>query len=547
MLEFLKRRRKQPADPFADAASANRWLDEVIEQNGTEAHDAVARLVQGWHEQSVQLSSSALDAVFVFHERTSGLHEQLLGSVLLNSRMPPVLEAELRARCLAWADAFLTIMQRLGALAPGVLQGRDLQKYLPRAEVLQLQLLGEKARWCYLRQQQPDAAFWHEVHGIYSRAEQRGTHGQEVALVFEGSSTVEDQYLILAMLALLANGSLSPLQLDAAWHVLQELSNRMTLSRSAGYGKSFAVELDRDRPPVRAGMISSSSARYWSTEELVQQLGEWLGQLESGQGISGGRLWRGLDAGLIRLMMRCWAPQDVRHERAARSIVDGEVMLVHRLSTIHRVVREHDEQSSRGEADDPRGGFDQAVDLRVYGFVTQRPVEREASALPVDSSPPVWVKGRVDNVSETGLGVFVAGDGLDWLAIGRLVAYRENEADSWRLGIVRRMRRDEDERFFLGVECIAKQPLAAVLRSANQRIVDQGIPEEQVWRNGLIGLFAPTEGREHRLLMPSAWSVPDRMFHMEVRGKTFQITLGRAVETGSDWSWVVIGDARPLD
>ncbi|GGY07235.1 hypothetical protein [Paludibacterium paludis] len=550
MLGLFKRKPKPSENPFDGPEAAAAWLAASLDNEGPAAHATVARRIQTWKRAGACPGKPQLDALFVLYQGSWALHQQLMGNVLLNTRMPEALENDLREKSLEWSSAFLSVLIPLTHLPASSEERQWLAPSLPLVSVLTLTLLAEQARWRYMRHLEPDSAFWRTLHKTYAHSEAAGFAGQDVVLNDgEPPTTVEDLYLGILMLSLLPYGSLTTLQLDAAWQVLQELSTRMSLIRRRDAWSSFEVRLGGDRPAMRPSDDGASAmSRYWTTEVLSEELQEWLALLESGRPLPDSimRRPRGLDAGVLRILLRSWAPQVVRIDRAARTGDDGQVDLIHRLPAIHAVLREQEDEHG-DDAGEESKGFDRAVDLRVYGFVTHRAPERVVQEKPRVAGPLV-VRADIDNVSRSGIGLELSEEGQEWLAAGRLVAFRRLSESMWALGIIRRIKRKEGGRCFLGIETIGDQAIAASLRPTDQRMVEAGLPTEHVWRNGMIAIHLPSHGPEQsgsRLIMPSAWCVPDRPFFMDVRGKTIQLTLGRMIESGSDWALVDLVDVTP--
>ncbi|XLM21645.1 hypothetical protein MKD33_06570, partial [Chromobacterium piscinae] len=69
-------------------------------------------------------------------------------------------------------------------------------------------------------------------------------------------------------------------------------------------------------------------------------------------------------------------------------------------------------------------------------------------------------------------------------------------------------------------------------------LIDPTLPPDQVWLAGHISLFMPYRKAGkliNALILPVSLYMLDKQFYMTVRGKHFQIALGKVMEKGRDW------------
>ncbi|QEL54467.1 hypothetical protein [Chromobacterium paludis] len=567
MLDFFSRGAKGKPDPLANAESAKAHVDALKQEFGAAAHDKVAELLDSLHTPSLELSADTLEAVLMLNQETQALHDALCVQYLMNARMPKVLESQLRNQILAYGKHFTEFYQyALPAVADSP-NGIKIVNQLPLVLARILFYLTEYARWQFFRNFQPDEVFWLNVNQLYQLAEQRGFDSQPVFLFGEHShaTTVQDLYLTLQMMSLLSNGNLTARQLNFSYQLLCLLSNRMTLSRVFFAEASFGVQLNDAKPAARVGMVApSESSRYWNTAELVEILHNWAIMLEAGR--VPGELRRliepGADASLLRMLTREWAVRPVLFARAERQAVKNrQVEVAHRLTLLHKLVRRPDEETSgnpRGDKD----SYEDAANIRIYGFVTSRKREKSVTPLPAasglslagETAEPApereFPKWALENISQTGLGVSLDVLGNEWVGLGGLIGYRESGTENWCLGIVRRIRRTSRERIYLGIETLTTRPLAASLRPTDARLIDPTLPPDQVWLAGHISLFLPYRRGDkliNALILPVSLYTLGKQYYMTARGKHFQIALGKVLEKGSDWCMAEVELVQALE
>ena len=139
--------------------------------------------------------------------------------------------------------------------------------------------------------------------------------------------------------------------------------------------------------------------------------------------------------------------------------------------------------------------------------------------------------------------------GAEWLSLGALLATREAGQQAWSLSIVRRIKRDDKERMYLGLQLLSSRPVAAYTKAENGRNADPTLPVGMVWNQGEIALFASAmkDGVKcNTLLIPLFSYAHGKKLQMFAKNKGFLVALGRVLEKGADWCQVEIELIRQL-
>ncbi|BBF85979.1 hypothetical protein DLM_2365 [Aquitalea magnusonii] len=552
---------------MANAAAAKVYADALKQEYGAAAHEKITEMLAEVNALSPHVTADLLDAVLTLNLEMQPLHENLCSQYFMNTRMPKVLEGQLRSQILSFGKQFLEFYQRALSVDTSLQQEERLRAMLPLVVVRMMHYFGEFARWQYLRHFSPDDVFWLNVNQLYRFAEQMHIDSTPVFLFGEDSpgTTVQDQYLIMLMLSLLSSGNLTLRQFNFSYQILCLVSNRMSLQAQFSEEASFAVCLTEAKPAVRANAsFVSDAARFWSTVDMVEIIHGWATVME------GGRLppelkplvEPGIDASLLRMLCREWAAKPVRFERAERmAVTNRNLEVAHRLSALHRLIRQPDEASMVQTRQADTDSFDDAANIRIYGFVTSRKRDRSTLALaPLNMSADVpqptvprdeFLRWSVENVSQTGLGVTLDSLGNEWVSLGGLVGYRDVESSNWSLGLIRRVKRaSQRERIYLGLETLSSRPVAASIRPVDAKLIDPSLPPDMVWLSGHISLFVPFDrgGRRiNALIMPISVYTLGKQYYMTARNKHFQIALGKVLEKGSDWCLAEIELVKALE
>jgi hypothetical protein len=565
MLDFFSRASKKQQNPFSNAADAKQWVEGIVAQHGAAAHERVIELLEQFNSGqfnnsgSGPLSADTLEALLTLNLETQPLHDQLCAQYLMNTRMPKVLEAQLRSQILAYGKEFQDAYQKFVAAEFQAERDSRIHTLLPLVVARMLHYAGEFARSQYYRHFSPDEVFWLNVNQLYQYAESERLDTVPILLFGDrsGGTTVQDQFLILHMLALLHAGNMNLKQVNFAYRLLSLLSNRLLWRHDYGADVSFAVLLSSGRPAQRcADSLNSSLARYWSSAELVETMIGWLASMEAGKAAKElqALMEPGIDAALLRHLCREWSPKPVVLERAERQLVaNRNIEVANRFPMLHALIRRADKQQPGNTGRAADDNFEDASDIRIYGFVTSRRKERTpgpAVAVMDQSVKDEFASWNVENISESGLGVTLNALGCEWVGLGRLLGYRDESSSDWSLGLIRRIKHQEHGRVYLGIETLSARPVAASLAQADGKAIDLNTPQELSWQGGQIGLFVPTRrgGRSiNALILPLVTYTLGRQLYMSARGKHFIVALGKVLEKGADWCLAEIELVKSLE
>ncbi|SCK30385.1 hypothetical protein [Vogesella sp. LIG4] len=540
-IDFLSFGNKKKSEPLDDAEAAAAWYAQLLQEFGAGAHQKVIDLLAQYNQHGESLSVDTLGALLKLDELNIQQHQQLGAQYLLNGRLPKLLEEQLRARITNYDRQIVAAYRRFLVLADAEMQ--TLGSRLRLAIARTLHYLSEQALWHYYRHEQPGTVFWESVNQLFACAEKLEMDAKPVVLFGDSpATTVHDLYLSLLMVAVLSSGNLSARQVSLAYQMALLVSNRATLQRSAGNYPSFVVDLDKGQPPGRVRQeIPPGNLRYWNTAEVTEQIDRWGVVCESGviPVELKGLMMTASETTLLRYLTREWAERPYVYQRAERVRTESQrVEVAHRLTVIHRLVRELDEGTAANWSNS-----DSAAEegFRVYGFVSSRRREKYAYSQVQAPSPfPFW---ELDNKSASGIGVNLPAHGNEWVSLGALMSFREMGEEGWSIGLIRRLQRPEPDRVYLGIHVLTSRPVAASLHRNDGVPPDAVLPADMIWNRGEIALFVPLLREDKKLntllLSVSSYNA-GRELEMRARGKNFQIRLGRVLEKGVDWCQVEI-------
>lgn len=549
-LDFFLFGDKRKTHPLDDVKSVTEWYGTTLREFASGSHDQITGLLLQFNQEIENPTVAMLEALVELDRLGHATYQQLCAQYL-GSKLLPTMERQQRAQIRSYGRQMVDAFQRFMTFDADGEDAPQMRRLLPLVIGKMLFYLTENALWHYYRHASLDEVMWSNVNQLFRYAEENAIDAVPLQLFpGEAPTTIHDLYLALLMTSSLNSGNLTARQTHLAYQLVLMLSNRMTLSRDLSGESSFIINIQHAAPPSRAHNVPQlQGVRVWSTAELVDQLNAWLVVYDSGatpQALRE-RFSQGVDPALLRFLVREWAVKPFRFERAERVPVVSKQLEVGRLlSGVHRLVREHEEslvQDNRREG--PAVSAGDVTEIRIYGFLTGRRRERnvlqnDVIKIATSADLQLW---DIENQSESGLGVSLPAAGADWLSLGTLLATREAGQQAWSLSIVRRIKREEKGRMYLGLQLLSSRPVAAYTKSEDGRNAAATLPAGMVWNQGEIALFASVTkrgGKTNTLLIPLSSYVHGKRLQMFAKNKGFLVALGRVLEKGADWCQVEI-------
>lgn len=559
MLSFLPFGRKKPSlDPLGNLKAATVWMQELPMGDAFAAHEKVVAALGEFNEKADLSGRERLHVLMQLDEVARDLQQGLTQQYLLNPRMSRQVESRL------WNEVFSFNWQMARGYHIFVMSyvadpnHSDIRHEIPLITARAIRHFAMQAKWRYFRYETIGAKLWKHVHNLYRLAEYEEFDGKFLRLYpkCERDTTCAGEYLQLLSLDVLNTNSLFPKQVEMVDLWLDRWVSELKLEKDFDPERHvFSVNLGDSKGPrrVRKPATDESMMRYWGTSRLLasmQQAGEALKQ-----GKPPVELGLGEDCRLpactefIERIAQQWSAVGERvrrqHERVARvKLID----VVKDFPEICGLVRQDNEARTPVQDDDEQKrklSYDEALDVRLYGFVTQRTqtkveqagVRSQQAAVRHHSHHERWL---MENESAKGFGATVEKVDNDWIRLGKLMGLKPERSHYWVIGVVRRLALLESGQRNVGIEILAQNPVAVTLKASKPRhsgytingvdAVDIVVP--------VNALYLPSSTEDKTgvsLILDSVEYVPGRHFELSARTRCYSIALGRLIEKGDDW------------
>jgi len=142
------------------------------------------------------------------------------------------------------------------------------------------------------------------------------------------------------------------------------------------------------------------------------------------------------------------------------------------------------------------------------------------------SSAESWV---VENVSENGYGALVPASTTDWIRVGEMIGLQVEGTPQWGIGLVRRVMRDEQRQYHVGIEIISRSVVMVRIAPGEG---DAGEGEHAVLLSG-----TPDVNGEVGLVMRAGRYDPNLNIRIIGRSKSYLFKPSRMLDAGDDFDW----------
>lgn len=299
-----------------------------------------------------------------------------------------------------------------------------------------LRALRQQLRWALLRYESAEIRVWSDLARLFQLAESKRFTDEPVSVYpgSSGSGTVKQELLKALMLAASATESLHPMGQDIAARIVAHFSKLFILSAQPQEGCTHWFDLGAPKAPVRLvkNAPDTDTVRYLGAGSGLHELEQlrahiaYTRSLPEGLDLNG-RLDDDVVLGLLQHLEMDWAGK-TQARRFERHKVATRVTVVPGLKEIIEVLE---------------FAINDSLDF----------THRQAAES--------WI---VEDMSEGGYGAVIPAVAGDWVEVGCLIGVEGETFRDWRVGIVRRVTRNEQQQQRVGVQLLTQASALIGLR-----------------------------------------------------------------------------------
>jgi hypothetical protein len=410
----------------------------------------------------------------------------------------------------------------------------DIKDQLALLGAREIRALTHCLKLLLMRYQPLPEATWSGLYQAFSFAEAGGfAAGGVLAYPKEPVQTsVRAEFLKAMMLDAAYTDNMSPAKIELAFRTASRFASSFAFALQPTDQCNFTADLSKPAPPRLASPRDTSAAgtRFFGAGLALPKLEEMIKQNESGLLTEELRLGDEHSAGekitVLKHLGLYWGPNPP-HRARTRLKISGELSIVHSYSTVCRYIISV-EFSSMAELAENMEVKVKVPEKAGIGLATEK----------ADEPPEIWMQ---QDASDAGVGAIVPPKVGKWVAVGSLCAVKPAGGSAWWAAVVRRLHADAQNRIHVGIELLAKKPVAVWLRvlgNRDARVSDwettSGSFSYDYLHAVMLTDHAKAENRPVLLLEKNRF-VPDQIYEMMVGDKSRHVILKQFLEQGEDY------------
>jgi hypothetical protein len=428
--------RGKPEHPLADSAKVRELLAKLPANDGAQALGEIAT----WLELMNRADDLELEHRYRNLDLLDGAsrdHEHaLLREYLDTPRQKKSHEERLWSSAYGlWRELGTGYQQCLRQCEKGAAGASksSLPIYVGRAS----RALRQQLRWALLRYESAETGVWADLARLYQLAETAGFVDEAIAVYpgSSGSGTVKQEFLKALMLAASATESLQPTGQDIAARIVAHCCKSFVIAKEPREGCTHWFDLASPKSPVRLVQDPPAGAtvRFFGAGPALRELEQirahiaYTRSLPDGLDLNGTQHDDELLLGLLKHLEQDWAGKS-QARRFERRKVATRVTVVPGLTDI--------------------------IEAMEFAVNDSLDFTHQAAA-------ESWI---AEDMSEGGYGAVIPSVSGDWVEVGSLVGVEGESFRVWRVGLIRRVTRNEQHQQRVGVQLLTQSATLVKLR-----------------------------------------------------------------------------------
>lgn len=557
MLNLQKLLGRGSDQPVQDARDAQKIIEDLPPDDTLSAVEELSGWLAAVRQATGYKPATLLAVVAKLDEAGQPLARQLSRQYLDAPRMTAAREGRMwLAIGEFWrqvGEAYALIAASFDARGDG---HRAIEKEIPLVLVRSAIALADQVKWRHVRYRTVEAAIWASLAKVLYLAETYQL--TRATLSAYPGHQARDSVLLHSLRALVLDvsspGSLSPIQVDLADQAALQMAGAFTFTQRPEPDSVFYIDWSAKKSPGRLikGMPINGEMRFFGGAAAAQRLKTLMTRLTQKEsprelGFSGYAKEEDLARVLDHLAQQ-WSPVPPQRTSLRKKVM-ARLKVVRGFKEIRRRVA-NQERRVLAAKDDKDIFYQERLDLKLYGFVTQKTVETQktaavARAPEVEEEAESWI---MENVSAGGYGAIIPDMADDWLRIGSLLALQPDGSSRWSLGVVRRLTRDSQLRVYVGIQTLGQEPVSVRLRPLGSTASVWELVSDVPSHDYVAGLLLPAmpgRGESASLLLEPGTFVEGKVFDL-LRGETRdRIKIDRLMEDTGDCQRVCFSTIAP--
>jgi hypothetical protein len=537
MFSFLDVFEGKPDHPMFDAKQAKKLLGDLSQQDASKALTEIANWLRSVKDTAGFHLETRIEVLMLLDEAGVRFYEQLLqdyvGAPHVQDFKGRQLWQLLHDFKVAVAEAYILCIDEYRLVGK---PNAGLKRSIPFICARLLRALSEQMQLRMMRYEEVDQVMWDSLYRGYqfSLTHQTGSEMVQLYPAQVEQTSPHREFLRVLMLYLASPSTLSPDQILACSRMTGHLFGTFDCKTDCDDSCLYFVDLEKPSAPrkIAAGLQTSSSMRFLGADKTILRIADIIEQ-ERGSSVDGEASGRQTVLKHLQLYWSRMPParREVRHQ------VTGSLSVAHGIAIISQLVTRIDHGS--------------LVNLPTEASKGNAPLMGLESDVCAFTPIETWT---VSDISEKGVGGIIPKSSGAWVKVGDLCGLKLQDSHVWWVGMVRRLRQGNDGMVHVGIEILAKKPLAVLLRDRtgkSDKMYQWDVSTDSIKYRDIPVILLPDSNNSYAhatMLMARGNFVTDAVYELLMGAKNRFIKLTGLFEEGGDYeraNFILLNQGMP--
>lgn len=518
---------------MSDVGEARKLLADLPENDPLKALDEIASWLDSVKNTPGFRTDRRAAVTMLLDETGQPFHVELLRQYLA----APHLQDFQGMRLWQGAHGFMAVLAEAYAVCAQEYRQEEkkpqsLKEQMPVICVRLLRAVAERMKLELMRYLDVEQAVWNQLYQHYSFAEDNQFAGIMVhAYPSHIIHTSPQKELLRALVLHISSpATLAPNQIEVSYRIAARLSSLFDFQDAPGPDCPYFIDLSKPGAPMPVDdqAQATPAMRFFGAVRAVPKVAEITHQNERGaidqERRFGNEFTPDGKLTVLKHLQMHWG-KEPPHRHQERKSISAAIEVVHDFELISKLVTCIE--------------LDQIVSLSEQETAMLK--ERSGIGLArekIDYSTETWA---ILDASISGVGGVLPKTAGTWVKIGALCGLKAQNSNLWWAGMIRRLHTDHQGKVHVGIEILARKPLAVWLRS-----LGKGVERVSNWETSsgsfaydyLPAILLPDAHNSYMnatLLMKSGSYVADGIHEVMMGEKSRNIRLASLLEEGDDY------------
>ncbi len=536
MFSWIKKLDGKPDHPMADMAAAKALLADLPENDPLKALAEITSWLVSINDTPSFRTERRISIVMLLDETAQPFHAELLreylGTPHLQDFHGMYLWQGVHAYMKALGDAYGLCAQECQQAEKLPLPLREI---VPVIYVRLIRSIAEQMKLELMRYIEVEQSVWQQLYATYQMAEaNQMVNAMVYAYTGHAIHTCPQRELLRALVVYISSpATLAPNQIEVGYRISARMVSYFDMKEQPAADCPYVIDLANPGAPrhVDAQLQATPGMRFFGALRAVPKVEEIAHQNERGALKEENRFGNEFSPDgkltVLKHLQTYWGIEQP-HRHQERRDINVAIDVIHTFKTIANLVPHiepgHMENLSEKDA-----------------AMLQEQAKISLTDEKIDYTTETWA---VLDASSGGVGGIMPRSAGAWGKVGALCGLKAKENSQWWTGMIRRIKTDAQGKVHVGIEILAKKPLAVWMR-----ILGKGAERVSNWESSsgsfsydyLHVILLPDAHNSYlnaTMLMQSGSYVADQIYEMMMGEKSRSIKLTALLAEGEDYEQV---------